>query len=627
MGKSDSNPPPAKKQYNALQTVHSLKPDYTRPRLQVPEDKRERIVRRLRRLYGEETAERYWPELERVMKVYYAHKSEEMIEREAGLTPEERFSERDVILITYGDLLRSEGLSPLAALARFCDSFLKGTINTLHILPFFPYSSDRGFSVVDFETVDRNLGTWADIEKLEGQYQLMFDGVINHASSGSRWFQEYLNDRPYYRDFFTGFDSPNDLTPEHRAQIFRPRTSDILTRFESLNGPKYVWTTFSEDQIDLNFKSPDVLVRVTEILLYYVRRGADIIRLDAVTYLWAELGTQCANLEETHEIVRLLRDVLDTVAPGVALITETNVPHEDNISYFGDGSNEAQMVYNFALPPLVLHAFYRQDSTVLSRWAAGLRAPSDTTTFFNFLDSHDGIGLMAVRDLLPREEIDFVLEKAREHGARISCRSTVDGGEEPYEINLTWFSALSPGGTGEDMAFRVKRFVASRIVALMLQGVPGIYLHSMIGTENDIEAVLATATNRAINRSVIDEEAIMEALADPLSKISRINREFGRLIAIRTRQRAFHPNGPQRVLDLSPDVFALVRESPEGDQTLLCLVNITDSVCSLDIDLEKTGCDATAWHDLVSDVKWMAEDGALHLALQPYDVAWLEAQR
>ena len=270
--------------------------------------------------------------------------------------------------------------------------------------------------MTDFETVDPKLGTWEDIWELEQDYQLMFDGVFNHVSSKSRWFREFVNGNPFYRDFFIWFNSPEELTSEQRAKIFRPRTSDILTRYVTLHGPRHVWTTFSEDQVDLNYKCADVLIRVMDILLMYVRQGADIIRLDAVTYLWSELGTSCAHLEQTHEIIKLMRDVLDEVAPQVALITETNVPHHENISYFGDGADEAQMVYNFALPPLVLHTFYREDATSLSRWAKSLTLTSPRVTFFNFLDSHDGIGLMGVKGVLEQADIDFIIEKGQ--GAR-----------------------------------------------------------------------------------------------------------------------------------------------------------------------------------------------------------------
>ena len=614
--------PESRRTFEATRSVHNKEPDYTKPLLKLPPDAHNNIFNRLVFLYGETKARATMPELERILQVYYAHKPAEMIEKD--FEPSERFTEKDVILITYGDILRGKERSPLATLAKFCDTYLEGTINTLHILPFFPYSSDRGFSIIDFETVDQNLGTWEDIEDLENRYQLMFDGVINHVSSKSRWFQEFLNGNPYYWDFFLNFVSPADLTPEQRRLIFRPRTSDILAQFQTINGPKHVWATFSRDQVDLNYRNPDVLMRVIEILLLYVRHGADIIRLDAVTYLWVEPGTRCIHLDQTHEIVKLFRDVLDAVAPGVALITETNVPHAENISYFGNGYDEAQMVYNFALPPLVLHTFYTEDTTALSQWAAGLQKVSNTTTFFNFLDSHDGIGLMPVKEILPKEAIEFLIQKAQEHGGYISFKTDETGDEEAYEINITWFSALNDKDSNEDIAFQVRRFVASRIIALVLQGVPGIYLHSLIGTRNDIEAVLATKTKRDINRTVIDAEAITNALKDPFSKVSRINRELGRLITIRTKQSAFHPNGGQRILMLSRSVFSVLRTSPERDQNILVLINVTGRVCKLKVTPTDLGIGNKHWYDLVSEVEWMAEGKDLLVTLNPYDIVWLQ---
>lgn len=607
-------------------TVYGPEPDYEGEPFSFPDEQRQSLFRRLEFLYGEEAAKRHLPELERICKVHCAHKPPELARREAGFQRAERFSERDIILITYGDLIRGRGASPLASLADFCDTYLEGNINILHILPFFPYSSDRGFSVIDFTDVDPHLGSWRDIWELEGRYQLMFDGVFNHVSSRSRWFSEFCNGNPYYKDFFLAFDSPEELSAEQRARIFRPRTSDILSAYHTIDGVKHVWTTFSRDQVDLNYRNPNVLLRVLEILLGYVRHGADIIRLDAVTYLWAELGTTCAHLAQTHEIVKLLRQVLDIVAPAVALITETNVPHRENISYFGDGGDEAQMVYNFALPPLVLHAFYRQDASWLSDWAAGLDTGSPYTCFFNFLDSHDGIGLMGVKDILPQEEIDLIIARAVEHGGLVSYKSGVQGAEEPYELNVTWFSALNRPADqcGEDVAFQVKRFVASRIVALVLPGVPGIYLHSLIGTRNDIEAVSASASNRDINRRVIDEGLITAALEDPLSKISRIGRELGRLLTIRSQKRAFHPNGPLRVLRCDTRVLAVMRTSPEGDEHILALVNVSNR--NLRIELSETDLAGLGpfWFDLVSEMDWALDEGGLHLELLPYDVMWLE---
>ncbi len=616
-----------KKEFSYVNTVHNPEPDYTKPLLELTEEQKAQLYKRLKFIYGKEKADEYLPELERILKVYYAHKPDELKEREKHFIPEERFTQKDIILITYGDLIMGGDDTPLKALEKFCDSYLEGEISTIHILPFFPYSSDRGFSVIDFTTVDPRLGTWDDIEELEKKYQLMFDGVFNHVSSKSRWFQEFLNGNKRYLEYFISFKSPDDITPEQRKLIFRPRTSDILSKYHSINGPVYVWTTFSNDQIDLNYKNPEVLMRVIEILLFYVRHGASIIRLDAVTYLWAEPGTSCIHLDQTHEIVKLFRDVFKIVAPWVALITETNVPHKENISYFGNGDDEAQMVYNFALPPLVLYTFYKEDATAISDWAETLKLKSKTNTFFNFLDSHDGIGLMAVKDILPKEEIDLIIERAQKHGGIISYRAVAGGGKEPYEINITWFSALNDeNNKSEDIAFQVKRFVASRIIALVLAGVPGIYLHSMIGTQNDIQAVLETKSNRAINRTVVSYEAIMNALKDPLSKVSRISREFGRLVKIRSKERAFHPNGEQKIIKLSPKIFSVLRKSPEGDETILALVNISKDICKLEIPIKEYGGDY--WKDLVSEMEWMAdEDGKIYLKILPYDVVWLKEMK
>ncbi|MFO7750302.1 MAG: alpha-amylase family glycosyl hydrolase [Desulfobacteraceae bacterium] len=607
-----------------IKTVHNNEPDYKREQLQLSDETKETIINRLTSLYGEETARAYYPEIERTLKVYYAHKSLEMIEEEKTIDPCQRFTEKDIILITYGDIIHSKKKSPLSALSDFCDEYLGGTINTIHILPFFPYSSDRGFAVTDFESVDPRLGTWADIEKLEEKYQLMFDGVVNHVSSQSRWFREFLNCDRYYKDFFITFDSPEELTQEQKQMIFRPRTNDVLTKFHTLDGVKYVWATFSDDQIDLNYKNPDVLDRVLGILLMYIRHGADILRLDAVTFLWCEPGTSCVHLEQTHEIIKLFRDILKAVAPGVALITETNVPHDENVSYFGSGYDEAHMVYNFALPPLVLHTFYAADASTLSQWASKLETPSDQTSFFNFLDSHDGIGLMAVKGILTENEIEDLAHRAVDHGGMISYKSGKNGTEEPYEINITWYSALSKEGErNEDTAFQVKRFVASRVIALVIRGVPGIYLHSLIGTKNDIKAVLKTKSKRDINRRDISNGAIKSALADPFSKISRINRELGRLLKLRTRQPAFHPNASQRVLGISSRIFAVERCSVDKSETIIALVNVTGDSCKVNIDVERHK--RQNWVNLVSEELFFADHGRISLTLHPYDTAWLKA--
>jgi len=614
------------RRYDSAKFIHNLEPDYQKVYLEIPDDFREKILTKLSRLYGEDTAKEYMPELERICRVYYAYKTEEMLERTKTLDPKNLFTEEDVILITYGDLIREEGASPLTTLSKFCGLYLKQTINTLHILPFFPYSSDRGFAIEDFETVDPELGSWKDIENLETRYKLMFDGVINHVSSKSRWFQRFLDGTPHYKDFFISYDSYDDLTSEERSAIFRPRTTDILTKFHTIDGEKHVWSTFSKDQIDLNYKNPEVLVRVIEILLLYARKGADIIRLDAITFLWASPGTSCANLEETHMIVKVFRDILDLVAPHVSIITETNIPHEDNISYFGNGSDEAHMVYNFALPPLVLHTFYTKDTTRLNEWAESLKPVSETTSYFNFLDSHDGVGLMAVKDLLSHDEIKFVIQRAREHGGYVSYKTDKDGLDVPYEINITWFNALCREDGTVKTDLQVEKFIASRAMALALQGVPGIYLHSFFGTHNDIDAISCPVSKREINRKELDYNILTKAIEDPDTLTSKIIRKLNTLISLRTKQSAFHPNGAQKILKVRPEIFALLRTSPNEDQHILSLINITDDEIQIAIPLKEVQIFKQGWYDLIRQDKHTFEDENISLTLKPYDVVWLEPQ-
>jgi glycosidase len=606
----------------AYLSLHLTEPDYEKPRLEVPAEQRRGILDTLGILYGEEEAAQTYPELERLMKVYYAHKTEQMIADDLIFDPRNRFTEKDVLLITYGDLILTADKSPLEVLGDMLQQHV-ANITTIHILPFFPFSSDRGFSVIDYEQVDPRLGDWEDVEQLGQRFGLMFDGVINHVSAKSRWFQEFLNGNPEYRDFFITFSTREAVSEDHMKLILRPRASDLLSPFETLDGRRYVWTTFSRDQIDLNFRNPRVLLKVVEVLLTYARHGADLIRLDAATYLWRELGTSCAHLRRTHALIQLFRQVLDVVAPRVALVSETNVPHEDNITYFGDGINEAQMVYNFALPPLVLLTFQTGDSGHLTRWAAGLERISDRATFFNFLDSHDGIGQLPIQDLVPADERMAIVERAKEHGAKVSYRTDQNGEKTPYELNVTWWSALNRPDSGEPLDLKVARFVASRSIALVLAGVPGIYIASMVGARNDLKAIALGAENRSINRRGIKAKRLEVLLADGESRASRCFHGINRLLDVRVRTPAFHPNGEQRVLTLDPGVFAVVRWAPEDDSPLLALTSVVSEPQRVVVrrsDLEPGW--GERWMDLLSQREIGATDEELVFDLDPYEVSW-----
>jgi sucrose phosphorylase len=605
---------------------HLLEPDYTRPQLELTGEQRRSILDKLSVLYGKQRAAACIGELERLMKVYYAHKTPEMIADDRTFDRAERFTERDTILITYGDLITGAARAPLRTLADLLRVFMQGAINTVHILPFFPYSSDRGFAIIDYEDVDPHLGGWHDIDELGRHFRLMFDGVFNHVSSKSRWFQRFLNGRSGYEDFFVSFTTRDAIDRDRLRLIMRPRTSDLLSPFMTINGPRFVWTTFSPDQVDLNFANERVLLRVIEVLLLYVRRGADILRLDAVTYMWRELGTRCAHLKQAHVLVKLFRAVLDAVAPQVALVTEVNAPHEDNVSYFGDGRDEAQMVYNFALPPVVLHTFHAGDCGRLADWASGLRHVSDTATYLNFLDSHDGIGLLGAKGILTTGEIGALVERTREHGGLVSYRDNGDGTVSPYELNTTWYSVLNREAAAESIELQVARFIASRSIALALVGVPGIYLPSLFGAKNDSGAVLAGGEARSINRKTIDEAALYATLQDRGSWGHKVARRFRRMIRRRIRTPAFHPNSPQRVLRPNDAVFAILRGEPGSPGRVLALTNVTATTQRVSMGRADLGAPCRHWRDLLSTRGFPAGRDSLELALGPYEVLWLAAE-
>ena len=550
---------------------------------------------------------------DRVQKIIEGYR-ERIPVRDASLT------ERDSILITYGDQVQTPGERPLQTLGAFCRENLAGVVNGIHILPFYPWTSDDGFAVVDYRQVDPALGNWADISAMQSHFRLMFDGVINHISSKSDWFKAFLDDDPHYRDYFVVVDGFPDL-----SQVVRPRALPLLTTFKALSGEKRVWTTFSEDQIDLNFKNPEVLLDVLDVLLMYVEQGATFIRLDAIAYLWKEIGTSCIHLPQTHRVIQFVRAALNELAPHVHLITETNVPHLDNISYFGDGTNEAQLVYNFALPPLTLHTFRTGEARVLSEWAKTLTLPSEHVTFFNFLASHDGIGLNPARGILPPADIEALVEKTLEHGGLVSYKHNSDGTQSPYELNINYFDALSnPKGllqspemmaeaNYESLDLQVNRFIAAHAIMLSLVGVPGIYFHSLFGSRGWMEGVKQTGRNRTINREKCDLVSLQRELADPQSLRARVFVRFYQLLSTRSNSPAFDPHGTQIILDLHPSAFALERVSPDGTTRVLCLHNVSQQKITFSTPYE-SGVDLFTNQSL--DVSQISQDA--------YQILWIK---
>ena len=519
------------------------------------------------------------------------------------------WDEKDVVLITYADQFRESEAPTLATFARFYQQHLRNTFNIVHLLPFFPWSSDDGFSVIDYHRIDSICGDWSDIAELHRHTRLMFDFVCNHMSAHSAWFKHFLALDPGWDDFFISMPPATDL-----SAVTRPRTSPLLTPFDFANGEKrFIWTTFSADQIDLNFGNPEVLIRMAGVLLDYLKKGADYVRLDAVGYMWKTPGTRCIHLPKTHQLVKLFRAIVDEVAPGTVIITETNVPHQDNISYFGNGEDEAQMVYQFSLPPLVLHAIHNGSSRALRQWAASLDSGGGTTTFFNFLASHDGIGLNPARGILPESEIVALVRDLAMEGALISYKNNPDGSTSPYEINVTYMDALNQ--QDDDDETRLRRFMLAHALLLAFPGVPAIYVQSILGSRNDNEGVKAAGHNRAINREKYAIADIEQQLTAENGLRHQVFTQLSALIQLRTRQPAFHPDNPMEILDSDNTLLILRRYSHDGQASLLCVYNLSSK------SVETRLPEQRKYRDIVREE---VIDGNETLVLAPWHYLWLK---
>ena len=566
------------------------------------------IRRRLARVYGIEEADILLDRLYRMVGRYGV--GAQLNQNSPNLTA------RDVVLITYADMVKSssEEQSPLGALKEFCTARLKGAVSAIHILPFYPWTSDDGFSVVDYREVSPDYGTWDDVSKLGEEFELMFDLVLNHCSSKSPWFKEYVSGVEPGLNYIMEGNPKTDL-----SMVVRPRSTPLLTPYQTRKGERHVWTTFSADQVDLDWTSPDLLFEFLDIILYYVSIGCKILRLDAVAFLWKKIGTDCLHLPETHEIIKLIRNFLEVVAPDVVILTETNVPHAENISYFGKG-DEAHAVYQFSLPPLLLHGLLRGTSEHLTDWATNLAPPPKGCHFLNFTASHDGVGVRPLEGILPHDEILGLADEIRQKGGFVSMRRMEDGSESPYELNSTYFSALSDP---ENEEMGMARFQCSQAVALAMKGIPAVYFHSLCGTPNDLEGYKVTKRNRTVNRKKWAQDELNQLLDDQETLPAQIFSWYSRTLRMRAGCPAFHPEAPQEILNFGSDLFAVRRDSTDGGLSVICLFNFTseDSKIS-DMSLLSSLFPEGKARDLISggEIAWGKKDA---LTLRPYQAVWL----
>ena len=528
--------------------------------------------------------------------------------------PADLWSQRDIALITYGDSIVDGGSKPLKVLRDFCEKWLANCVTWVHILPFFPWTSDDGFSVLDYSSVNQALGDWNDINDIATDYRLMADLVLNHCSSRSAWFDNFKQGIDPGRGYFFTKGSSFDV-----SRVVRPRTSDLTMPVVTWEGEQQVWCTFSHDQVDFDFSNPDVLLEFIRIIRLYLDRGVRIFRLDAVAFTWKRSGTTCINLPEAHDLVRLLRSLIEWVQPDAIIITETNVPNIENLAYFGQ-RDEAHCIYNFALPPLLIHTLVEADSSRITRWLMSMPPAILGTTYFNFLASHDGIGLRPVEGLLSEGELDSMIDRLQENGALLSWREHADGTRTVYEVNVSLFDAFKHIGEAVDLT--LERMILAHAILLGLEGVPAIYLHSFLATNNDLSRVGNTGHNRAINRHQWALDELTGLLNDAKSQHARCLQAIKQLIDTRQGQPAFHPNATQFTLNCGRSIFGIWRQSPDRAQSIFCLYNVTPTSTTIAAaSLNLVGSDS--WRDLISGeiVDLFSENPTIELA--PYQAVWL----
>ncbi len=528
----------------------------------------------------------------------------------------EKWSENDIILISYPDSIVEDRRKPLITLKKFLDKHCVDMISIVHILPFFPSSSDQGFSVEDYYSVNRNFGSWDDIRQISRKFSIMGDVVINHGSSKSKWFENFVSGSGPGSEYFLTADNNLDL-----SSVTRPRTSKLLSKVKTVNGEKYVWCTFSEDQVDYDFENFEVLKEFISIISFYLDNGISVFRFDAVAFLWKKIGSSCVNLPETHEIVRLFRTILDYLAPSAILVTETNTPARENVTYFGN-ANEAHWIYNFSLPPILMYTILKGDSAYLEKLTMSLPPAQLGAAYLNFIASHDGIGLRPCEGMLSKNEIKKLISKMNENGGEVSYRVNKDNKKTPYEINISLFDAMQETFAG-NQDYHFERFLCIHIIMLSLEGVPAFYIHSLFGTKNDLNLYAKTNKKRDLNRHIFEIDSLKEIINDENNHGSFIFYKLKNLISIRKKQKAFHPNAVQFTLHLGKHFYGVWRQSLDKSQSIFCITNVTDKDREFPLmDINLIGFDQ--WKDLITDKA--ISDIHSKIILKPYQTIWVSNQ-
>ena len=551
--------------------------------------------------------------------IEYSKKINKLINNYKDIGPKnsknDYWSENTILLITYADSI-SRGLSgkTLNDFGKFYKKYLEKFINSIHFLPFFPSSGDGGFSVKNHNDVDKAYGTWEDIQSLSKKANIMTDLVLNHSSSKGDWYKNFLDDKDPGKNYFYVVDKNYDC-----SKVVRPRDHDLLTEIELQNKKKFLWCTFSHDQIDLNFKNPDVLLEFIKLIIKLSSYGIKIFRLDAVAFIWKQPGTTCLNLSQTHEIIKLLRDIVDQLDKNLIIVTETNLPKQENLSYFGK-NDEAHWIYNFSLPPLIVNTFLFEDSVALTKWSMKMPPAQLGNAYLNFIASHDGIGMRPAEGVLSDKEIKKMLQRLKKNGSKFSMRKLSNNEEKVYEANISLFNALQFTDSDLKGKFALKRFIAAHCIILAIEGVPAFYFNSLFATKNDEETFANTGVKRNLNRYKWHYSTLVDLIKTNNTIEKNCYEIFKELISIRKIQPAFHPNATQFTLNLDKNIFAVWRQSRDRKQSIFALTNVSSKTIKLNTNKINL-IDDEQWFDLLSQETKITDDQ--YIKLMPFQSLWI----
>ena len=518
-------------------------------------------------------------------------------------------SEKTSLVISYGDNIYSSQSSSMKIFQKFFQKNLEKLFDTIHFLPFYPSSSDSGFAVKDHYQIDKKIGNWSDLKKISKSKKIMADVVINHASARGLWFKNFLKRKKPGKDYFLTVNSKFNT-----SKVVRPRDHKLLKKIKIFEKNDYLWRTFSPDQIDLNFKNPSVLLRFIKIIIHLINNGVTIFRLDAIAYLWKQNGTKCINLSQTHQIIKLLRVVTSLLNVQTLIITETNLPEKENLSYFGK-NNEANWVYNFSLPPLLIHAFLFENSSYLNQWSRKLPSTKHGNCYLNFIASHDGIGIRPTEGILNEKTLSSFLKRLKKNGSKFSYRKVQNKSKKVYEANITVFDALKKSDFDPKGLFFLERYISAHAIMVSFEGIPAVYFNSLFGKSNDEAKYIITGNNRDVNRYKWNFNNITTKLRDKKSKQSIFYRNIGALLEIKRKQKAFHPNASRININLGPKIFCFKRISKDKKQSIICMTNLSSKIQTP--NFKKIG----SYRDLLNSNLKFREGNSL--ILKPFQTVWL----